>query len=75
MIDDLWDTIGGKRTVWAATDSFYRGVRLGSLATFMQRACNRVDSAQANQRGDMLVMQFSLVGWTHLHWVHPGGNP
>lgn len=26
MIDDLYDTIGGKRTVWAATDSFYRRV-------------------------------------------------
>jgi hemoglobin len=26
MIDDLYDIIGGKRTVWAATDSFYRRV-------------------------------------------------
>jgi hemoglobin len=26
MIDDLYDTIGGRRTVWAATDSFYRRV-------------------------------------------------
>lgn len=26
MIDDLYDLIGGKRTVWAATESFYRRV-------------------------------------------------
>ena len=26
MIDELYDTIGGNRTVWAATDAFYRRV-------------------------------------------------
>lgn len=26
MIDDLYDLIGGRRTIWAATDSFYRRV-------------------------------------------------
>lgn len=26
VIDDLYDLIGGKRTVWAATESFYRRV-------------------------------------------------
>jgi hemoglobin len=26
MIDELYDLIGGKRTVWAATESFYRRV-------------------------------------------------
>jgi hemoglobin len=26
MIDQLYDLIGGKRTVWAATDAFYRRV-------------------------------------------------
>jgi hemoglobin len=26
MIDDLYDLIGGRQTVWAATDSFYRKV-------------------------------------------------
>ena len=26
MIDDLYDTIGGKETIWAATGSFYRRV-------------------------------------------------
>jgi hemoglobin len=26
MIDDLYDLIGGKKTVWAATESFYRRV-------------------------------------------------
>lgn len=26
MIDDLYELIGGKRTVWAATESFYRRV-------------------------------------------------
>jgi hemoglobin len=26
MIDDLYQLIGGKRTVWAATESFYRRV-------------------------------------------------
>jgi hemoglobin len=26
MIDNLYETIGGKRTIWAATDAFYRRV-------------------------------------------------
>ena len=26
MIDELYDTIGGRRTIWAATASFYRRV-------------------------------------------------
>ena len=26
MIDDLYDTIGGRETIWAATESFYRRV-------------------------------------------------
>ncbi len=26
MIDDLYDLIGGNRTIWAATESFYRRV-------------------------------------------------
>jgi hemoglobin len=26
MIDDLYDIIGGRRTIWAATDLFYRKV-------------------------------------------------
>ena len=26
MIDDLYDTIGGRETIWAATGSFYRRV-------------------------------------------------
>jgi hemoglobin len=26
MIDELYDLIGGKKTVWAATDAFYRRV-------------------------------------------------
>lgn len=26
MIDDLYDLIGGKQTIWAATDSFYRRI-------------------------------------------------
>jgi hemoglobin len=39
MIDDLYDLIGGRRTVWAATDSFYRRV-LGdeSLRLFFDSA-------------------------------------
>ena len=26
MIDDLYETVGGRSTIWAATDSFYRRV-------------------------------------------------
>jgi truncated hemoglobin YjbI len=26
MIDDLYDLIGGRQTIWAATESFYRRV-------------------------------------------------
>jgi hemoglobin len=27
MIDDLYEMIGGRRTIWAATESFYKRVR------------------------------------------------
>jgi truncated hemoglobin YjbI len=30
MIDDLYDLIGGRQTIWAATESFYRRVQADS---------------------------------------------
>jgi hemoglobin len=38
MIDDLYDLIGGKRTIWAATESFYEKVLADdSLRHFFKR--------------------------------------
>lgn len=47
MIDDLYDLIGGRQTVWAATESFYRRVfaddtlRPFFLTTDMAQLCAR----------------------------------
>jgi hemoglobin len=39
MIDDLYDLIGGRQTIWAATESFYRRVLADS------KICHFFDSA------------------------------
>ena len=37
MIDDLYELIGGRQTVWAATESFYRRVLAdGSVSRFFE---------------------------------------
>ena len=52
MIDDLYDLIGGRQTVWAATESFYRRVLADdALLPFFKTA----DMAQLRSRQSMFI--------------------
>ncbi len=52
MIDELYDLIGGKRTVWAATESFYRRVLADdTLRPFFKST----DMAQLRARQSMFI--------------------
>ena len=52
MIDDLYDLIGGKQTVWAATESFYRRVFADdTLRPFFMST----DMAQLTARQSMFI--------------------
>ena len=52
MVDKLYDLIGGKRTVWAATEAFYRRVLADdTLSPFFKGA----DLAQLQARQSMFL--------------------
>lgn len=52
MIDDLYDLIGGRQTVWAATESFYRRVLADdTLSPFFKST----DMAQLRARQSMFI--------------------
>ena len=52
MIDDLYDLIGGRRTIWAATESFYGKVlEDDSLRHFFKRT----DMAHLRSRQSMFI--------------------
>ena len=52
MIDELYDLIGGKQTVWAATESFYRRVfEDDTLRPFFRRT----DMAHLRARQSMFI--------------------
>lgn len=52
MIDELYDLIGGKRTVWAATEAFYRRVLADeTLRVFFKTT----DMAQLRARQSMFI--------------------
>ena len=52
MIDELYDLIGGRRTVWAATESFYRRVFADdTLRPFFKST----DMAQLRARQSMFI--------------------
>lgn len=52
MIDELYDLIGGKRTVWAATEAFYRKVLADdTIAPFFAST----DMAQLHARQSMFI--------------------
>jgi hemoglobin len=52
MIDDLYDLIGGRQTIWAATESFYRRVLAdGSLCHFFEST----DMAHLRARQSMFI--------------------
>ena len=52
MIDDLYDLIGGRRTIWAATESFYEKILADdSLRHFFKRT----DMAHLRSRQSMFI--------------------
>jgi hemoglobin len=52
MIDDLYDLIGGRQTVWAATEAFYRRVFADdTLSPFFRTT----DMAQLRARQSMFI--------------------
>ncbi|PYU25260.1 MAG: group 1 truncated hemoglobin [Acidobacteria bacterium] len=52
MIDDLYDLIGGRRTIWAATESFYERVLADNgLRHFFKRS----DMAHLRSRQSMFL--------------------
>ena len=52
MIDDLYDLIGGRRTIWAATETFYRRVQADeSLKQFFESS----DMANLRSRQSMFI--------------------
>jgi hemoglobin len=52
MIDDLYDLIGGRQTVWAATESFYRRVLAdGRICQFFEGT----DMAHLRARQSMFI--------------------
>ncbi|MGO9640350.1 MAG: truncated hemoglobin, partial [Candidatus Acidiferrales bacterium] len=52
MIDQLYDLIGGKRTVWAATEAFYKRVLADdTLSPFFKST----DMAQLRARQSMFI--------------------
>jgi len=52
VIDDLYDLIGGRQTVWAATESFYRRVFADDT---LRRFFKSTDMAQLCARQSMFI--------------------
>jgi hemoglobin len=52
MIDKLYDLIGGNRTVWAATEAFYRRVLADDT---IRRFFDTTDMAQLRTRQSMFI--------------------
>jgi hemoglobin len=52
MIDQLYDLIGGKRTVWAATEAFYRRVLADDI---LRPFFETTDMAQLRVRQSMFI--------------------
>jgi hemoglobin len=52
VIDELYDLIGGKRTVWAATEAFYRRVFADDT---LQPFFKSTDMAQLRARQSMFI--------------------
>lgn len=52
MIDDLYDLIGGRQTVWAATESFYRKVLADDT---MRQFFENADMAHLRARQSMFI--------------------
>jgi len=80
MIDDLYDLIGGRRTIWAATDSFYRRVLADEAVKHFFKDSN-VEHLRARQSmfismllGGRVVYTGKDIGAAHAHSRELGLN-
>lgn len=80
MIDDLYDLIGGRQTVWAATESFYRKVfaddtlRPFFKSTDMAQLCARQSMFVAMLLGGRIVYTGKDIHAAHAHAREQGLN-
>ena len=80
MIDQLYDLIGGKRTVWAATEAFYRRVLADDTlrpffkSTDMPHLHNRQSMFISMLLGGQIVYTGKDVAAAHAHAREQGLN-
>ena len=80
MIDDLYDLIGGKQTVWAATESFYRRVFADDTlspffkTTDMAQLCSRQSMFISMLLGGRVVYTGKDIHAAHAHARGQGLN-
>jgi hemoglobin len=73
MIDALYDLVGGKRTIWAATDAFYRRVLADDAIrpffenTDMPHLCARQSMSISMLLGGKLVYTGKDISAAHTH--------
>ena len=80
VIDDLYDLIGGRQTVWAATESFYRKVfaddtlRPFFKSTDMAQLCARQSMFISMLLGGRIVYTGKDIHAAHAHSREQGLN-
>ena len=80
MIDDLYDLIGGKQTVWAATEAFYRRVFADDTlspffrTTDMAQLCSRQSMFISMLLGGRVVYTGKDIHAAHAHARELGLN-
>lgn len=80
MIDDLYDLIGGRHTVWAATESFYRRVFADDTlspffkTTDMAQLCSRQSMFISMLLGGRVVYSGKDINAAHVHAREQGLN-
>ena len=80
MVDELYDLIGGRRTIWAATDAFYRRVLADETVSHFFRNSD-VPNLRARQSmfismllGGRVVYTGKEIGAAHAHSRQLGLN-
>jgi hemoglobin len=80
VIDELYDLIGGKRTVWAATEAFYRRVYADDTlspffeTTDMEQLCSRQSMFISMLLGGRVVYTGKDIHAAHAHAREQGLN-
>ena len=80
VIDDLYDLIGGRQTVWAATEAFYRKVFADETlspffkTTDMAQLCSRQSMFISMLLGGRVVYTGRDIRATHAHAREQGLN-